>query len=152
MPNEFAERGILPRLSMLCNKIVLILLKYNEGKELSKKEKEALLRGKDLILDKLTKFAELIEGDKIKDESGLWERMKLYGYALAALHIFKDNSYFETVIFNSSGLKISNFFKVLSRAIDNISTCKEPICSGWMPMKFFESFEEQIRPHRLLFR
>ena len=39
MPNEFAERGILPRLSMLCNKIVLILLKYNEGKELSKKKK-----------------------------------------------------------------------------------------------------------------
>lgn len=149
---DFTDLGNSCRLSLLSSKIVLILLKYQHGASLVKKEKEALLRGKDLILDKLAKFAKLIEGEKIEDESGLWEGMKLYGYALIALEIFKDDVYYKSVVFNSAELKISKFFKELSTEIDNIATCNEPICSGKHSKNFFQAFKEQIRPNRVFFR
>lgn len=37
--DDFTGLGTSCRLSLLSNNIVVILLKYNEGKELSKKEK-----------------------------------------------------------------------------------------------------------------
>lgn len=149
---DLSELGTLCRLSLLSNKIVLILLKYQRGEPLVKKEKEALLRGKDLILDKLAKFAKLIEGEKIENESGLWQGMKLYGYALVALEIFKDDVYYKSVVFDSSELKISKLFKELSIEIDNIATCNEPICPGEHSKKFFQAFEEQIESHQVSFR
>ncbi|MBU6431406.1 MAG: hypothetical protein KGJ58_01630 [Patescibacteria group bacterium] len=148
---DLSELGTLRRLSLLSNKVVLILLKYQRGEQLIEKEKEALLRGKDLILDKLAKFAKLIEGEKIENESGLWQGMKLYGYALVALEIFKDDVYYKNVVFNSSELKTSKLFKELSAEIDNIATCNEPICSGKHSKEFFKAFEEQIRPHQVSF-
>jgi len=150
MPNELAERGILARLSLLCQKIISILLKYGEGERLTEKERKTLLRGKELILDKIIKAAKLCEGEQIENISDLWEGIRLYGYALVAVKIFENNFYFRSVILNSTGFKISNFFVELSVTINNISTCREPICSGVLARIFFEEFEKQIRPRRIL--
>ena len=139
MPNELAERGILMQLSLLSHKIISILLKYGEGGELTEKQKETLLRGKELILDKIIKASKLCTGEEISDISGLWEGIRLYGYALVALADINSGS-FDISLFEKISATIS--------AID-AGEKRETLDSTWA-RRFFQSFDEQIRPRRIL--
>lgn len=152
---DLTDQDVLLRLSLLCKKIVLILLKYQRGEPLAKNEKKVLLRGKDLILDKILKATKSCAGyEKINDGiiSCLQEGMILYGYALTSLKsrvLWKQLCFFRFADFDGSiDFRIPNFFIALLASLSDIVGGKIIDKDVNLLVKFFREFEKQIRPRR----